>query len=106
VHAWNATDHCRNGNGSSIDWKSDEIGSVASQHLDYARDKFHLNAFSHICEELLKIRKQASGALSKLLPKPDDIPELIGDLPDVIILAKGKKVTRRKQMNSSAHDKE
>jgi hypothetical protein len=37
--------------------------------------------------------KQASGALSKLLLKPTGIPELIGDLPDVIPLAKSKNAT-------------
>jgi hypothetical protein len=32
---------------------SDEMGFVASQHLDSVRDKFHLHDFSHIGEELL-----------------------------------------------------
>jgi hypothetical protein len=31
----------------------DEMGFVASQHLDSVRDKFHLHDFSHIGEELL-----------------------------------------------------
>jgi hypothetical protein len=30
----------------------DEMGFVASQHLDSVRDKFHLHDFSHIGEEL------------------------------------------------------
>jgi hypothetical protein len=30
-----------------------EMGFVASQHLDSAREKFHLHDFSHIGEELL-----------------------------------------------------
>jgi hypothetical protein len=31
----------------------DEMGFVASQHMDAVRDKFHLHDFSHIGEELL-----------------------------------------------------
>jgi hypothetical protein len=31
----------------------DEMGFVASQHLDSVRDKFYLHDFSHIGEELL-----------------------------------------------------
>jgi hypothetical protein len=63
---------------------------VASQHLDSIRDKFHLHDFSHNGEELLKMEKQPSGALSKLLFKPADIPEFIKDLPDVLPLANRK----------------
>jgi hypothetical protein len=48
----------------------DEMGFVASQHLDYVRDKFHLHDFSRIGEELLEIGKQPLGALSKLLLMP------------------------------------
>jgi hypothetical protein len=69
----------------------DEMGFVASQHLDSVRDKFHLHDFSHIGEELLKMDKQTLGALSKLLLMPADIPEFIEDLPDVLALAKEKK---------------
>jgi hypothetical protein len=69
----------------------DEMGFVASQHLDSVRDKFHLHDFSHIGEELLKMGKQPLGALSKLLLMPAAIPELIEDLPDVLALAKEKK---------------
>jgi hypothetical protein len=36
----------------------DEMGFVASQHLDSVRDKFHLHDFSHIDEELLEMGKQ------------------------------------------------
>jgi hypothetical protein len=36
----------------------DEMGFVASQHLDSVRDKFHLHDFSHIGEELLEMSKQ------------------------------------------------
>jgi hypothetical protein len=68
----------------------DEIGFVASQHLDSVRDKFQLHDLSHIGEELLKMGKQPLGALSKLLLKPADIPEIIEDLPDVLTLAKKK----------------
>jgi hypothetical protein len=35
----------------------DEMGFVASQHLDSVRDKFHLHDFSHIGEELLDMSK-------------------------------------------------
>jgi hypothetical protein len=35
----------------------DEMGFVASQHLDSVRDKFHLHDFSHIGEELLEMKK-------------------------------------------------
>jgi hypothetical protein len=65
----------------------DEIGFVASQHLDSVRDKLHLHDFSHIGEELLEMGKQPLGALSKLLL----MPEYIEDLPDVLALAKKKK---------------
>jgi hypothetical protein len=69
----------------------DEMGFVASQHLDSVRDKFHLHDFSHIIEELLDMRKQPLGALSNFLFKPADIPEFIQDLPDMLTLAKEKK---------------
>jgi hypothetical protein len=68
----------------------DEVGIVASQHLDSVRDKFHLHDFSHIGEELLEMGKQPLGALSKLLLMPADIAEIIEDLPDVLALAKKK----------------
>jgi hypothetical protein len=68
----------------------DEMNFVASQHLDSVRDKLNLHDCSHVGEELLKMVKQPSGALSKLLLKPADIPEFIEDLPDVQPLAKGK----------------
>jgi hypothetical protein len=55
----------------------DEMGFVASQHLDSERDKFHLHDYSHIGEELLDMGKQPSGALSKLLLKPVDIQSLL-----------------------------
>jgi hypothetical protein len=68
----------------------DEMGFVASQHLDSARNKFHLHDFSHIDEEVLEMGKQPLGALSKLLLMPADMPEFIEDLPDVLALAKKK----------------
>jgi hypothetical protein len=55
----------------------DEMGFVASQHLDSVRDKVHLHDFSHIGEELLEMGKQPLGALSKLLLMPAAIPEFI-----------------------------
>jgi hypothetical protein len=67
----------------------DEMGFVASQHLDSAREKFHLHDFSHIGEEPWEMVKQPLGALSNLLLKPADIAEFIEDLPDVLPLAKG-----------------
>jgi hypothetical protein len=69
----------------------DEKGFVASQHLDSVRDKFHLHDFSQICEELLEMGKQPLIALSMLLIMPADTPEFIGDLQDVLTLAKKKK---------------
>jgi hypothetical protein len=39
----------------------DEMGFVASQHLDSVRDKFHLHDFSHIGQELLEMGKQPLG---------------------------------------------
>jgi hypothetical protein len=69
----------------------EEMGFVASQHLDSVRDKSHLHDFSHIGEQLLEMYKQPLGALSKLLLKPADIPEFIEDLPDLLTLAKKKK---------------
>jgi hypothetical protein len=71
----------------------DEIGFVASQHLDSVGDKFHLDDFSHIGEEQFEIGKQPLGALPKLLLKPSDIPEYIEELPDVLPLTKGKNLS-------------
>jgi hypothetical protein len=68
----------------------DEMGYVASQHLDSVRDKFHLHDFSHIGKELFEMGKQPFGALSKLLLMPADIPKFIEDLPDVLALAMKK----------------
>jgi hypothetical protein len=68
----------------------DEIGFVASQHLDSVRDKFNLHDLSHIDEELLEMGEQPSGALSKLPLKPANIPEFTRDLLDVLPLAKIK----------------
>jgi hypothetical protein len=67
-----------------------EMGFVASQHLDSVRDRLHLQDFSHIGEELLEMGKQPLGALSKLLLMPAVIPEFIEDLPDGLALAKKK----------------
>jgi hypothetical protein len=39
----------------------DEMGFVASQHLDSVRDKFHLHDLSHIGEEILDMGKQLFG---------------------------------------------
>jgi hypothetical protein len=55
----------------------DEMSFVASQHLYSIRDKFHLQDFSQIGEELLQMGKQPSGAFPKLLLKPADISEFI-----------------------------
>jgi hypothetical protein len=82
------------------------MGFVASQHLDTLREKLHLHDFSRIGEDLLEIKTQPSAALSKLLLKPADIPELMKHFQDVIPLAKDKKETRRRQIKSSAHDEE
>jgi hypothetical protein len=76
----------------------DEMGFVASQHLDSVRDKLHLHDFSHIGEELLEMGKQPLGALSNLLLMPADIPEFIEDLPNVLPLAKGKNTKKREQI--------
>jgi hypothetical protein len=81
----------------------DEMGFVASQRLDSVRDKFHLQDFSHIGEELLEMGKQPLGALSKLLLMPAAIPEFIEDLPDVLALAK-KTMKRREQAKLQALD--
>jgi hypothetical protein len=84
----------------------DEMGFVASQHLGSVRDKFHLHDFSHIGEKLLDMGKQPLGALSKLLLKPADISEFIGNLPDVLTLAKDKNMNRREQKKSNALDED
>jgi hypothetical protein len=77
VNAWSATDHCRRRYGPSVDRKAglDEMGFVASQHLESVRDKFHLHDFSQIGEELLDMGKKPLGAISKRLLMPADIPE-------------------------------
>jgi thymidine kinase len=80
VHAWSATDHCRRRYESSLIGRLvlDEMGFVASQHLDSVRDKFHLHDFSHIGEKLLSnFFKQPFGALSKLLLMLADIQGFI-----------------------------
>jgi hypothetical protein len=84
----------------------DEMGFMASQHLDSVRDKFHLHDFSHIGEELLEMGKQPLGALSKLLLIPAAIPEFIEDLPDVLALAKEKNMKRREQAKLHALDED
>jgi hypothetical protein len=84
----------------------DEMGFVASQHLDSVRDKFHLHDFSHIVEELLKMGKNPLGALSKLLLMPAEIPEFVEDFPDVLTLAKRKKMKRREQAKLHALDED
>jgi hypothetical protein len=70
---------------------------VASKNLDSVRDKFHLHDFSHTVEELFDMARQPLGALSKLLLKPADIPEIIEDLPDLLPLAKKYNMKRREQ---------
>jgi hypothetical protein len=66
VHAWSAQiiveedmDHLLIGRPAL-----DEMGFVASQHLDSVRDKFHLHDFNHIGEELLEMGKQPFGDLA------------------------------------------
>jgi hypothetical protein len=85
---------------------SDEMGFVASQHLDSVRDKFHLHDFSHIGEELLEMGMQPSGSLSKILLKPADILEFMEDLPNLLPLAMGKKVKQPKQIKPSMFDQD
>jgi hypothetical protein len=84
----------------------DEMGFVASQHLESMRDKFHLHDFSHIGEEMLDMSKQPLGALSKLLLMPADITEFIEDLPDVLALAKKTNMKRRERTKPNALDKD
>jgi hypothetical protein len=84
----------------------DEMGFVASQHLDSVRDKLHLHDFSHIGEELLEMGKQPLGALSKILLMPAVILECIEDLPNVLALAKKKNMKRREQAKSHALDED
>jgi hypothetical protein len=84
----------------------DEMGFVASQHLDSVRDKFHMHDLSHIGEELLEMGKQPLAALSKLLLMLTDIPEFIEDLPDVLTLAKKISMKRRKQAKLHALDED
>jgi hypothetical protein len=73
----------------------DEMDFMVSQHLDSVQDKFHLQGFIHIGEELLEMGKLPSGALSKLLLNPVNIPEFIDDVPDVLPLAKEMKTNQR-----------
>jgi hypothetical protein len=84
----------------------DEKGFEARQHLDSVRDKFHLQNFSHIDEELLDMGKLTLSALSKLLLIPADSPEFIEDLPDMQPLAKKNIMKRREQMKPNALDRE
>jgi hypothetical protein len=83
----------------------DEMGFVASQHLDSVWDKFHLRDFSNIsdiCEELFNMKKKSLGALSKLLLMHADILEFIEDLSNVLPLAKNKNMKRREQTKPNA----
>jgi hypothetical protein len=50
--------------------------------------------------------KQLVGAMSKLLLKPADIPEFIEGLPNVLPLAKGKKIKQRDQIKPSVLDQD
>jgi hypothetical protein len=84
----------------------DEMGFVASQHLDSVRDKFHLQDFSHVGEKLSEMGKQPLGALSKLLLMPAVIPEFTEDLPDVLALANKKNMKRREQAKLHALDED
>jgi hypothetical protein len=84
----------------------DDMGFVARQHLDSVREKFHLQDFSHIGEELFEMSKQPLGTLSKLLLIPADIPEFIEDLPDVITLAKKNTMKRRVQTKTNVLDED
>jgi hypothetical protein len=84
----------------------DEMGFVASQHLDSVRDKFHLHDFSHIGKELLEMSKQPLGALPKLSLMLADIPESIEDLPDVLTLQEKKNMKRRDKTKPNALDKD
>jgi hypothetical protein len=84
----------------------DDMGFVASQHLDSVRDKYHLQDLRYIDEELLKMGKMPLGALSKLLLMPANIPEFIEDLPDVLALAKKHNMKRREQAKLHALDKD
>jgi hypothetical protein len=80
----------------------DEMGFVASKHLDTVRNNFHLQDISHIGETLLEMSKQPLSVLSKLLLKPADIPECIENLPNELTLAKKKNKKRREQTNPNA----
>jgi hypothetical protein len=84
----------------------DEMGFVASQHLNSVRDKFNLHDFRHIDEKLLDMGKQPLGVLSKLLFKTADIPDFIEDLPNGLTLAKKQNVMRREQTKPNAFDED
>jgi hypothetical protein len=84
----------------------DEIGFMVSQHLDSVRDKLHLHEFIHIGKEIMEMGKQPSGALSKIILKPADIPEFVKNLPDVLPLAKGNNIRKREQINPSVLNKD
>jgi hypothetical protein len=77
----------------------DEMGFVASQHVDSVRDKFHLHDLSHIGEELLEMDKQPLGALSKLLLMPADIPEFI----EVAGCANTGKINMKRREQAKLH---
>jgi hypothetical protein len=83
----------------------DEMGFVASEHLDSVRDKFHLHDFSHIGEELLTMMKQVFEALSKLLLKPADIPDFFTTCR-MCEHCQRKNMKRREQTNPNALDED
>jgi hypothetical protein len=84
----------------------DEMGFVASHHLDSVRNKFHLYDFSHISEEILEMGKQLLGALSKLLLKPADIPEYILRTCRMSYHWQRKNMKRREQTRPNALDED
>jgi hypothetical protein len=51
-----------------------EMGFEASQHLDSVRDKFHLQGFSHIGEELLEMGNQPSAPCQSFYSSPRIFP--------------------------------
>jgi hypothetical protein len=55
----------------------DEMGFVASQHLDSVRDKFHLHVFSHIGEELLNMGKQPLSACQSFYSCPRTVQSVL-----------------------------
>jgi hypothetical protein len=92
VHVWSAIDHFEEKMDHPLIRRPvlDEMGFVRVNIWTlYGTNSIYMNSVT-------LARSAYSGSLSKLLLEPANIPEFIEDLPDVVPLAKGKKMAEAK----------